>query len=318
MRKDKTAVIAIGGNAITGPGDSGTTQEQYRNIYNCCGVLVQLIRAGYRLVLTHGNGPQVGAMMLQSESACQQVPPLPLDVLDAATQGTLGYLISSALEKKLREEGLNVPVAALLTKVEVRENDDAFSRPSKPIGPFYSEQQIPILERRGYSLVADSGRGYRIIVPSPQPVSVLERGAIQTLVESGWVVIAGGGGGIPVTVRGSELHGESAVIDKDLASAVIALEIKADIFAIVTGVDCVYRNYEAPQREKITRMTVAQAQSMLVEGEFAAGSMKPKIEAACRFASESGHEAVITSIQMLDDALFGSAGTRIVPDRAAE
>jgi carbamate kinase len=304
-------VIAIGGNAITQEGQRGTWDEQRANARVVARELVQLKRRGHEIVLTHGNGPQVGALYLQHDLAAGHAPPLPLDALVAMTQGQLGYLLQEAIEKL----DPSVPTATVLTRVRVDPADRSFEDPTKPIGSFYSEEEARRLERdRGYVVAPDAGRGWRCVVASPQPLEILEFDSVRKLAERGVLVIAAGGGGIPVSVRAGRATGVEAVIDKDRASAVLALATGADLLAMLTGVEHVAIDYGTRWQRDMARLTVSDARRLLDEGEFPPGSMGPKVESAARFVSAGGRAAVITRADRLRAAVERDGGTRVVPD----
>ena len=313
----KTILIAVGGNSLIRAGEKGTISEQFENAQRTAAALVGLVREGYRLVITHGNGPQVGAALLRSESAVNQVPGQTLDVCDASTQGEIGYLLQQSLENALAQVGLHVPVVTVLTQVVVSPDDPAMQRPSKPVGPFYSREHAD--ERRrllGWQLVEDAGRGYRRVVPSPEPIEIVELEAIRDLVNDGALVIAAGGGGIPVIRSGGTLHGIEAVIDKDRTSALLALGLGADIFGISTDEEFVYLDYKRPTQRALTYVTAAELETYYEAGQFPPGNMGPKVESVLRFLRGGGKEVVITSYDHLCEAMAGRAGTRVVPDAA--
>jgi carbamate kinase len=304
-------VIAIGGNAITREGQRGTWDEQLANARSVARELVQLKRHGHEIVLTHGNGPQVGALHLQHDLAAGHSPPLPLDVLVAMTQGQLGYLMQTAIE----ELDPSVQTVTMLTRVRVDPADPSFAEPTKPIGQFYSEREARRLEReRGFAVAEDAGRGWRCVVPSPAPGEIVEFESVRTLLERGALVIAAGGGGIPITRSGRGPAGIDAVIDKDRASAALALATGADMLAMLTGVEHVAIDFGTRWQRDMARFTVSDATRLLEQGEFPPGSMGPKVESAARFVSEGGRAAVITSAERLLDAVEGDGGTRVVPD----
>lgn len=310
----KTILIAVGGNSLIRAGEKGTVSEQFENAQRTAIALVGLVREGCKLVITHGNGPQVGAALLRSESAVNQVPGQTLDVCDASTQGEIGYLLQQSLENVLAQVELHAPVVTVLTQVVVSANDPAMQRPSKPIGPFYSRARADERARTlGWQLVEDAGRGYRRVVPSPEPIEIVELEAIRDLVNDGALVIAAGGGGIPVIRSGNALHGVEAVIDKDRTSALLALGLGADIFAISTDEDFVYLDYKRPRQRALTRVSVVELEAYYNAGHFPPGNMGPKVESVLRFLRGGGQEAVITSYDHLCDAIAGRAGTRIVP-----
>jgi carbamate kinase len=314
-RKPPIAMVALGGNALIRQGEKGEVEEQLRHIRESVLHLPLLLAKGYALVITHGNGPVVGQLLLQNEAARETVPSMPLDVCDADSEGSIGYLTQQTLVNVLRGQGGKRPVVSLITQVVVDPADPAFTRPTKPVGPFYTEVEAERLRRtKGWTVVADAGRGYRRVVPSPHPLQVVEEDAIRILLEHGVVVIAAGGGGVPVRLTETgELLGVEAVIDKDRASALLARGLGARLLVILTAVDFVYRRFGRPDREPLPRLDVAQARRLLAEGEFAPGSMGPKIEAAIEFLEGGGEEVLITLPENLADALEGKTGTRIVP-----
>jgi carbamate kinase len=298
-----TAVVALGGNALMRPGERGTAAEQRANLRAACEVLRPLL--DQELVITHGNGPQVGNELLRQERAADEVPPLPLYLAVAQTQAEIGALIESELEPVAGRA-----VACLLTHVLVAEDDPAFAEPAKPVGPFYDEAKARELEReRGWQVVHDAGRGWRRVVPSPRPLEVVELGAIRSLLAAGTIVVACGGGGIPATRRGAHLAGIDAVIDKDRASSLLARELGADRLVILTEVDAVFRDFGESGQEELRELGLDEAEALLPS--LAAGSMRPKVEAATDFTRATGNEALITSSAALADALAGRAGTRI-------
>jgi carbamate kinase len=313
----KTMLIAVGGNSLIRAGEKGTVAEQRANARRTAAAIVGLIRDGYRMVITHGNGPQVGAQLLRSERASDQVPSQSLDVCGAASQGEIGYVLCQCLDDELAAAGLRVPVVSLVTQTVVSSEDPAMQHPTKPIGPFYSRADAE--ERRrllGWQIVEDASRGYRRVVPSPEPVDIVELEVIRDLMDHGVLVIACGGGGIPVIRCNGGLQGIEAVIDKDRASALLASRLGVDIFAISTDTDFVYLDYKKPTQRPISRVSVAELEVYYAAGQFPPGNMGPKIESALRFLRQGGREVIITSYQNLGEALTGSAGTHIVPDNA--
>jgi carbamate kinase len=299
-----TAVVALGGNALTRPGERGTAAEQRANLREACAALRPLLDEP-ELVITHGNGPQVGNELLRHERAAEEAPPLPLYLAVAQTQAEIGALIESELAPVAGR-----PVACLLTHVRVAEDDPAFAEPTKPVGPFYGEARARELRReRGWDVVHDAGRGWRRVVPSPGPLEVIELAAVRALLGSGSIAIACGGGGIPVARRGAHLAGVDAVIDKDRASALLARELGADRLVILTDVPEVYRGFGTDHQEPLRELGADEAEALLAD--LAAGSIGPKVEAAVDYARATGHEALITSAAALTEALAGRAGTRI-------
>jgi len=313
----KRLLIAVGGNSLIRAGEKGTIHEQLANARRTAAAIVGLIRSGYHIVITHGNGPQVGASLLRSERAASQVPSQPLDVCDAVTQGEIGYLLQQCLHNELHLAGLDTPVVTLLTQCVVSGEDPAMTHPSKPIGPFYSRSDAE--ERRrlyGWQIVEDAARGYRRIVPSPAPTEIVELDVIRDLVDHGVLVIAAGGGGIPVTEMDGRLEGVEAVIDKDRASALLAAQLGVDVFVISTDTDYVYLDYRKPNQRPLKQVTVEELEQHLEEGHFPPGNMGPKIESVLRFLRSGGKEAIITSYEYLEQALRGEAGTHVVSQTA--
>jgi len=311
-------LIAVGGNSLIRAGEKGTIVEQMANARRTAAAIVGLIRDGYHLVVTHGNGPQVGAQLLRSERAADQVPGQTLDVCGAASQGEIGYLLSQSLLDELASAGLQVPVVSLVTQTIVSSSDPAMKHPSKPIGPFYSRAQAE--ERRrllGWEIVEDAARGYRRVVPSPQPIEIVELEVIRSLVSQGVLVVACGGGGIPVVRANGGLRGVEAVIDKDRASALLASQLGVDIFAISTDTDYVYLDYKKPTQRPLTRVSACELKAHYNAGQFPPGNMGPKVESALYFLRAGGREVVITSYDHLCEAIAGRTGTHIVPDADA-
>ena len=311
-------LIAVGGNSLIRAGEKGTTAEQLANARRTAAAIVGLIRDGYHLVVTHGNGPQVGAQLLRSERAADQVPGQPLDVCGAASQGEIGYLLSQSLQDELAAAGEHVPVVSLVTQSIVSATDPAMKHPTKPIGPFYSRAQAEERKRLlGWEIVEDAARGYRRVVPSPEPVEIVELEVIRSLVSLGVLVVACGGGGIPVVRQNGNLHGIEAVIDKDRASALLASLLGVDVFAISTDTDYVYLDYKQSTQRPLTRVTTSDLQQHYRSGHFPPGNMGPKVESALQFLHAGGKEVVITSYEHLRDAVAGRAGTRVFPDTEA-
>lgn len=306
-------VLAIGGNAIIKEGQIGTIEEQQQNIMESAEPVLELMEQGHTVVITHGNGPQVGNTLIRGEMAKSVVPEYPLDVLDAETQGNLGYLIQQAFKNKMVERNINKTIATVVTQSVVSKDDTAFESPTKPIGPFYSKEEMEkIVEERNLTFVEDSGRGYRRVVASPKPTRIVEKEAIEALLEKDITVITAGGGGIPVVENNGKLEGVEAVIDKDFASALLAADINADYLFILTGVEQVAINFGTPEQKNLLEVTVEDALRYMDEGQFPKGSMGPKIEAAILFLQKGGKNVIITSIDALQDALAGKTGTRIV------
>lgn len=310
----KTIVVALGGNAILQAGERGTAAEQKRNIENTVKQIVKLIKDNHRVIVTHGNGPQVGNLMIHQEAAKGKVPPMPLDVCGAQTQGQIGYMIQNSLENEFKRLGINKKAVTLITQVLVDKNDPAFANPTKPVGPFYTEEEARrAMEEKSEIWIEDSGRGWRRVVPSPDPKGIVERDIIKSLVERDFVVIASGGGGIPVIEDADgSLLGVEAVIDKDLAGEKLAHEVGADTFVILTDVPYVAINYGTPSQKNLEKVTLAEMEDYKKQGHFRAGSMGPKVEAVCRFVRRGGKMAVIASLDKAVDAVYGKTGTVIV------
>lgn len=299
-------LVALGGNALIRKGEKGTVNQQFKNLVLPIRQIARLSQ-DYRIIITHGNGPQVGNLLLQQES-CAEVPKLPLEILVAQTQGQIGYMIESTLDSQLMDLGVNVkPLVSLITYVVVAENDPAFSEPTKPIGPVYkSKKDAP----SGYPL-AKTVNGYRRVVVSPKPVTIIEKREIKKLITADFIVICCGGGGIPVVREGRAFQGVDAVIDKDLASARLAEEVGVDIFVVATDVAGVALNYGTVNESFLHHINIQSATQLIAEGHFAAGSMRPKVEAAVQFVRNGGKRAVITSIEAIEAAVKGEAGTEI-------
>jgi carbamate kinase len=311
----KLAVVAFGGNALLRPEDRGTQEEQIARARQAARWLAEIVRHGYKLIVVHGNGPQVGNILVQAEEASTKIPPQSLDVCVAQTEGSMGFLLQQAIRNRLDSIGIGGDVATILTEVEVDPADPAFKRPTKPIGPFFTRYRAEALERDlGWTMREDAGRGWRHVVPSPRPLRILNIETIVHMLESAAVVIAAGGGGIPV-VRGrdSQWRGVEAVIDKDFSSSLLASELKAELYVVLTGVAKVALDFEKPSQRTVDRLTVAEAQRHLAEGQFPAGSMGPKIEAAIQFVTRGGKQVLITDVEHLRDALAGREGTLILP-----
>lgn len=310
----KRVLITLGGNAILPARGTGTFEEQCAVTRATMQPIARLIRDGSEVVLSHGNGPIVGNILIRNEAAREQIPPMPLDVCGADSQGGIGYMMQQSLQNELRRAGLgDRPVVTIVTQVVVDERDPAFRRPTKPIGPFYPEDRARLLAKeKGWTIVEDAGRGYRRVVPSPKPLEVVEIAAIRQIVEDGGVAIAAGGGGIPVSRQwDGSLHGVEAVIDKDLASSLLARLLGCQTLVIVTGVDRVALRYGKPDQRELERATPDELQGWMEEGHFPPGSMGPKIQAAIEFVRGGGREVVITSPERLTEALEGKTGTLV-------
>ena len=311
----KKAVIALGGNAIASTGKEDI-HEQFANTRKSLEIIVELIKEGYNLAITHGNGPQVGNALLRVERTARDIPVLPLGVIVADTEGGMGYMIEQSLQNKLYRLGIKRDVITIVTQVIVDPNDPSIINPTKFIGPFYTKKQAENLAMLfNWVIKEDSGKGYRRVVPSPTPMKIVNRRIIQQLVDAGVIVIAAGGGGIPVYVEvDGTYEGVDAVIDKDRASAVLARDINAQTLVILTNVDYVYLNFNQPNQMKLEKVTLSDVRKYLDEGHFSPGSMRPKIEAAMNFLEDGGKQVIITSLDMAKQAILGDAGTKIVPD----
>ena len=310
----KTALIAIGGNSLIRSGEKGTVSEQLANSRRTARAIISLVHDDWRVVVTHGNGPQVGADLLRSERAADQVPSLTLDVCGASTQGEIGYVLAQSIQHELACAGITKPVASVMTQTVVSAVDPAMLHPTKPIGPFYSQADAELRRRTlGWQIVEDAARGYRRVVPSPEPIEIVELEVIRGLVNSGVLVIACGGGGIPVVRDDCGVRGVEAVIDKDRASALLALQLGVDLFVISTDVDRVYLDYKKPTQRPLDYVTAADLEAHYRAGHFPPGNMGPKIESALRFLREGGREVIITRYEQLPEAVTGRAGTHIVP-----
>lgn len=310
-----TAVVALGGNAITQKGEEGNIAQQFANTRTTLTGIMELIRRGYRLVITHGNGPQVGNLFLMVDATRKLVPELPLGVCVADTQGQMGYMIQQSLQNRLIQEGYPFRVITCVTQVVVNRDDPAFQHPTKPIGPFYSQEEGErIRQKRGWNVVEDSGRGYRLVVPSPAPLHIVETEIVQMLLEEDTIVIAAGGGGIPVVIEENGVYADvDVVVDKDLASSVFARDLRAELLIILTGVKKVAINFNTPDEKTCDLLHVDEAMMYLQQGHFPLGSMGPKIKAAIDFLESGGKEVIITSIPKVGEALDGNNGTHIIP-----
>lgn len=310
----KVAVVAIGGNSLIKDKDHQTVPDQFAATRETCIHIADMIDRGWEVVITHGNGPQVGFILMRSELASRVLHTVPLDSCGADTQGALGYMIQQTLGNEFEKRGIQKPIVTVVTQVVVDKDDSAFENPSKPIGPFYDEARAKrYRDEEGWRIMEDAGRGWRRVVPSPIPMRIVEQEAIKALIGLGFVVIGVGGGGIPVVEEDGSLRGVEAVIDKDYASGLLATGIKADLFLISTAVEKVALNYGKPNQIDLARMTLSEAKNYLQEGHFPPGSMGPKIKAVIKFLEEGGEEALITSPENLARALRGEMGTRITP-----
>ncbi len=313
--RPKLALIAIGGNSIIKSGQRGTIEEQFENIEETCRSIVQLVIRGFRIIVTHGNGPQVGAQLLRSELAAHQVYTHTLDVCVADTQGSMGYMIQNSLQRALDDNNRNDEVGSVVTQVVVDENDPAFKNPTKPVGPFYTEDEAKEkTDKLGWSMVEDAARGYRRVVPSPKPLEIVEDRLIKAAVDDDIIVIAVGGGGVPVVRRKDRLYGIEAVIDKDRASSILAQSLKADLFIISTDAEKVYLNFKKPDQKELDRVTIEEAKRYMEAGHFPPGNMGPKVEAVINYLEAGGKQAIITSPEFLGTAVDGKTGTHFVKE----
>jgi carbamate kinase len=311
---EKIAVVAFGGNALLRPEDRGTQEEQIARAKQAARWLAEIVRLGFKLVVVHGNGPQVGNILIQAEEASTKIPPQSLDVAVAQTEGSIGFMLQQAIRNRLETIGTAGDVATILTEVEVDAGDVAFKRPTKPIGPFFTRYRAEALERDlGWTMREDAGRGWRHVVPSPRPLRILNIETIRHMLEGASVIVAAGGGGIPV-VRGrdGQWRGIEAVIDKDFASSLLARELGAEMFIVLTGVAKVAVDFGKPSQRALDRLTVAEAEAHFAAGQFPSGSMGPKIESAIQFVKATGHQVLITDVEHLREALAGNGGTVIV------
>ncbi len=307
-------VVALGGNALSPAGATGSVEEMRAALATATGHLAGLVEAGVGLVVTHGNGPQIGRILLQQEAAAPAIPPMPMDVCGAESQGQIGYLIAQSLDNALRERGRRIPVLCLVTQVVVDGRDPAFRRPTKPVGPAYDAATAErIAHETGYVFTDQGGGRWRRVVASPLPQRIVEEEPLRQVIAAGHVVIASGGGGVPVVEEEDRLRGVDAVVDKDRTAACLAALVGADVLAICTDVAAVQVRFGTPDARLLGRLTVAEARELLAAGEFPEGSMGPKISAACDFVEGSAGRAVITDLVSVTDAVTGSAGTQIVP-----
>lgn len=315
VKEGSVALIAFGGNALIKDGQKGTYHQQRQAANHMCGTLLSIVEKGYELVVTHGNGPQVGNLMIQRELSRQAIPDMPLDVLVAETEGSLGYLLQQELLNHLRAHRTGKYVVTMITQVLVDKDDPAFAQPTKPVGPFYNLAQVEQMRRDhpDWLMLEDAGRGYRRAVPSPAPRRIIQSRMIRALVYAGNVVIALGGGGIPmIKADDGKYVGIEAVIDKDLSSALLATDIKADLFIILTGVNRVCLNFGKPDARPLATITYAQAKDFMQAGHFPPGSMGPKMAAALNYLEHGGRQVIITNAENLQAALDGNEGTHVV------
>jgi carbamate kinase len=312
------AVVAIGGNSLIKDSAHQTVPDQWNAVRETAAHIAAMIGQGWNVVITHGNGPQVGFILLRSELSRHKLHPVPLDSCGADTQGAIGYMIQLALHNEFRRRGITREAITLVTQVLVDANDPALQHPAKPIGPFYTEEQArEIQAKEGWAMAEDAGRGWRRVVASPRPREIIERASIQTMIDNGFIVVAVGGGGIPV-IRDEQgsLHGIEAVIDKDLASSLLASSINADLLLISTAVEKVALNYRKPDQRDLDVLSISEARRYFDEGQFARGSMGPKIQAALEYLERGGKAALITMPEAIERALAGETGTWILPDGA--
>lgn len=313
--KKKRIVLALGGNALQKEGVPATAESQLEIVKDTVEFIADIIEDGHEVIIAHGNGPQVGRIILQNEGASHITPALPFDVCGAFSQGYIGYHIQQSLKNEFNKRKMNKFVASIVTQVVVDKNDEAFKNPTKPIGPFYTKEEAEKIEtEKGYTIVEDSGRGYRRVVPSPMPVEIVELEAIKAMIDAGATIVTVGGGGIPV-LKDSEggLTGTAAVIDKDLASQKLAEDIDADVLLILTAVEKVAINFGKPEEKWLSELTIEEADKYIEEGHFAPGSMLPKVNAAMKFVKDKkGKKAIITSLEKALGALNGETGTTIV------
>lgn len=316
--RQTTVVVALGGNAILQPGQQGTFEEQLMNVDLAMRHIAEMVIDGYEVVLTHGNGPQVGNILIQNELGSGAVSPMPMDVCGSESQGQLGYMLAQCLRNHLARRDALRPVVTMLTETRVDADDPAFSNPTKPVGPFYTEERARELQlEQGFVMREDAGRGWRRVVPSPDPKQIVPLPAIAELVAGGTLVVCAGGGGIPVIRQRGGLTGVAAVIDKDLGAALLAGGLGADTLMILTDVPAVYIDYRGPDERALAQVTLSEMEAYAAEGHFKAGSMGPKVEAALRFVRAGGGAALIGSLADALEMLHGDAGTRIVPDTVA-
>lgn len=307
----KSVVIALGGNAILQPQQKASYDNQFKNVVSATRHMIEMKEAGHKIVITHGNGPQVGNIIAQNEAAKHVVEPLPIHVCNAESQGFIGYMMETALKNHIKERDIHSNVVTLLTMVEVDKEDQAFKNPTKPIGVFFSEEEAKRLEEQGYTMLEDAGRGYRRVVPSPEPQVIHGIDEIKRLIDE-TIVISSGGGGIPVYREDSgQLQGIEAVIDKDRSGLKLAQQVNADVFMMLTDVPNVYINFGKENEQKLSQITIKEAEQYVAEGQFPPGSMLPKMQAAIEFA-KLGKEAIICSLDQAVAALEGKAGTRII------
>jgi len=307
-------VIALGGNAILRKGENGTIEEQFTHADEAMASVARLARAGHTIMLVHGNGPVVGNIVIRNEAARDTVAPMPLYIADADSEGGIGYMLQQALYNRLNADGIRRPIATLVTQTVVAPDDPAFSRPTKPIGPYYTAAEAnQHTHRDGWIMAEEKGRGWRRLVPSPHPLYIVEAQTAVKLAEEGTIVIVAGGGGVPVVENsGGMLSGIDAVIDKDRAASLLACALQADVLAVVMETDRLYHDWGSPDARPIDELDLAEAKRLITGGEMSLGSVGPKLEACVHFVESCGGEAVICSSAALENAVIGRAGTRIV------
>ena len=306
-------MVSLGGNAILKHSDKGTAEEQFENTRQTSNIIVELLKKGYHIALTHGNGPQVGDILLAYDRSKETLPPMPLDVCVAQTQGMIGYMLQLSIQNALKNSGIEKSVVTIITQTKVNQDDPLLKKPSKPIGPFYTAfEASKCREETDWTIIEDSGRGYRRVVPSPIPIGFVEKSSIKSSFEDGDLIIAAGGGGIPV-IENKEgiLEGIEAVVDKDYTATLLALLLEAEILLILTDVNKVSLNYGKPDQKELDHITVDEARKYLKEGFFPSGNMGPKIQSTIDFLEKGGKKAIITSIENVFDALNGVDGTTV-------
>lgn len=308
------AVVAMGGHAFIQSGEQGTYEDHDRNARQICRELIVLVERGYRLVITHGNGPQVGELLLRQELTRDRLARWPLDVLVAQTEGSLGYLMQRAMLNELHTRGIHRYVVTMVTQVVVDRGDPAFTNPAKPVGPFLTPEQAErAANDYGWTVAEEPGRGWRRVVPSPAPQRIVQADVVRDVLRSGNIAVAGGGGGVPVTLDAAGAYeGVEAVIDKDLTSSVLATDIRADLLVILTAVDAVYLDWGKPSQHRLGAVTMAECEQFVKNKTFPAGSMGPKIEAVYRFLERGGQRGLVTSPRALREALDGKTGTHFI------
>ncbi len=313
MRHYKKIILSLGGNAIIRRGEPGEIEEQFGNARRAVEFIARLSLSGASVIITHGNGPVVGNILIRNEAARNIIPPMPLYICGADSEGGIGFMLQQSLYNQLKKAGIRKHVVTVVTQAVVRKDDPGFEKPAKPIGPYYTEKEAgEISARQSVHMIEDSGRGYRMVVPSPRPVSIVEAPVIKMLSDAGVIVIAAGGGGVPVVEEGDgTLRAVNAVIDKDFATSLLGLEAGSEALISLTQIDMAYLNFNKPGQKGIREMDVKEAKRHLMAGEFAAGSMGPKIQAAIEFLEGGGKEVFITTPELLEEALRGRAGTRI-------